>query len=184
MPVLGAGGAVEAVAGSTRDITDRRQAAAELARLREEERESARQKQTILESITEGFVAVDSEWRFSYVNAPAERMYGMGREELIGKDFWQVFPEALGTVFEREYRRAMADRTLARVEARFDRLNGWFEVNVFPVSDGGLSFYFRDITERKRAEEATERRASSSRSSPRSRPASTRPTTSTPSSAS
>jgi PAS domain S-box-containing protein len=122
-------------------------------------REGEGHRQTILESITEGFVAVDSEWRFSYVNAPAERMYGMRREDLLGKDLWDVFPEALGTVFEREYRRAMSDRAQGRVDARFDRLDAWFEVNVFPVSDGGLSFYFRDVSERKLAEAAKGRRA-------------------------
>jgi PAS domain S-box-containing protein len=145
-PVTDDEGRVLFIAPTGMDITDRKRGVEEL-------REAEQRTRTVLGSITEGFVAVDSRWHFTYLNAQAERIYGMRREELLGKCFWVVFPEALGTVFEREYRRAMEHRVLARVEAPFDRLGGWFEVNVFPADDGGVSFYFRDITVRKRAEE-------------------------------
>jgi PAS domain S-box-containing protein len=128
-----------------RNVTERKRA--------EEDRRAAEHRtRTVLESINEGFVAVDSTWHFTYMNARAERMYGMRREDVLGRSLWDVFPEASGTVFEREYRRAMADRVMARVDAPFDRLGAWFEVNVYPVGDGGLSFYMVDVTERKRAE--------------------------------
>ena len=151
-PVTDEDGRVIFITATGTDITDRKRAEEEL-------RAAEQQTRTVLESITEGFVAVDSDWRFTYLNARAEHIYNIRRGDLIGKDFWEVFPEALGTLFEREYRRAMADRTLTQVEAPFERLNGWFEVNAYPVKDGGLSFYFRDVTDRRRAEEAREQRA-------------------------
>ncbi|HYD19668.1 MAG TPA: PAS domain-containing protein [Patescibacteria group bacterium] len=112
---------------------------------------------TIIESITDAFVSVDSKWRFTYVNARAEKIYGRSRETLIGRDFWEIFPEARNTIFEETYRAAMAKREPCSFEAFFKPLNeSWFEINVYPRSDGGLSFYFRDITERKRFETLAE----------------------------
>ncbi len=130
-----------------RDVTER-------ARAEKELRDAEQRTRTVLESITEGFIAVDSEWRFTYLNAEAEQVFGMQRDDLFGKTLWEIFPEALGTVFEREYRRAMNDRVPTRVDAAFDRLKTWFEVNVYPIQDGGLSFYFRDVTARRFIEAA------------------------------
>jgi PAS domain S-box-containing protein len=135
-----------------RDVTERQQA--------EAEREAAHaQVNSILESITEGFVAVDSDWQFTYISAKAEQIYRMRREELLGKNLWEVFPEALGTVFEQEYRRSMSERVPLQVEGSFDRLGGWFEVNIYPVQDGGLTFYFQEVTKRKQAEQIVSERA-------------------------
>jgi PAS domain S-box-containing protein len=135
-----------------RDVTERRQA--------EADQEAAHtQIVSILESLAEAFVAVDSDWRFTYINTKAEQIYRMQREVLLGKNLWEIFPEALGTVFEREYRRSMSERVPLRVESSFDRLGGWYEVNIYPVRDGGLAFYFQNVTKRKQAEEILSERA-------------------------
>ncbi|MGN6546044.1 MAG: hybrid sensor histidine kinase/response regulator [Aureliella sp.] len=121
----------------------------------ERQREAAyAQVAATMESITDALVAVDADWRFTYINARAERIYHRSREEMIGRELWQVFPEILGTVFEHEYRRAMRDRVSVQLEALFQPLDAWFSVNIFPMENGGLSFYFQDVTERKRDEAA------------------------------
>lgn len=106
----------------------------------------------VLEHIGEAYVAVDAYWRFTYVNAQAEQIYKRPREHLIGNTLWQMYPRALGTEFERVYRRAMAERIESRVQAPFPQLGGWFSVKVYPLDDGGLAFYFSDVTDRHRAE--------------------------------
>lgn len=106
----------------------------------------------VLELIGEGFVSVDAQWRFTYVNGHAERIYKTQRERMLGNNIWEMFPAALGTAFEREYRRVMAERVEGRVEAPFPRLNGWMEVKIYPLDDGGLALYFTDIAQRRRAE--------------------------------
>lgn len=106
----------------------------------------------VLELIGEGFVSVDAHWRFTYVNAQAERIYKTPREKLLGSFLWDAFPSALDTVFEREYRRVMTERVEGRVEAPFPRLEAWIEVKIYPLEDGGLAFYFTDITQRRCAE--------------------------------
>jgi hypothetical protein len=106
----------------------------------------------ILEHIGEAYVAVDANWRFTYINAPAERIYRESREVVLGNNLWQMFPTACGTPFEREYRRVMAERVEGMVEGPFPRLGAWFCVKVYPLDNGGLAFYFSDVTQQRCAE--------------------------------
>jgi PAS domain S-box-containing protein len=106
-----------------------------------------------LESIQDGFFAVDGEWRFIYVNAVAERVLGISRSEVLGKSYWEVFPLALGTGLESEYRRAAAGE-VRDFENHYEPWNRWFHNTCYPRKGGGMTVYFREITERKRAEEA------------------------------
>ena len=147
VPVLDESGQIEAVAGTTRDVTERRQAEEQVQR-------SEQHLRSILESITDAFVAIDAQWRFEYVNGQAERICGMRREDLLGKSLWEAFPDLIGSRFEGPYRRAMAERRPLRIEGPFQPLKGWFEVKTFPVIEGGMSFYFRDLSEQRRTEEA------------------------------
>lgn len=136
-----------------RELLARVSGALKLSRLRRDamSREQAlrAEVENVLESITEGFVALDAEWRFSYVNAAAEKLYGQSREQLLGRDYWEVFPQVAGSVFEAPYRRAMAERRPVTVDGPYEPLAGWFEVNVYPVATGGLAFYFRDVLQHR-----------------------------------
>ncbi|HWM88768.1 MAG TPA: PAS domain-containing protein, partial [Kofleriaceae bacterium] len=71
----------------------------------------------VLESMTDGLIAFDRDWRITYVNAAAERASGMARDRLLGKEHWEAFPAMLGTDFERELRRAMTERVPIRSES-------------------------------------------------------------------
>jgi PAS domain S-box-containing protein len=107
----------------------------------------------ILESIMEGFFAIDQQWRFTYLNPQAERLVRRSREDLIGKSIWDLFPEALASPFYTEARRAATEGTAVHFEAFYPPLNCWFESHIYPGEEG-LAVFFRDITGRKRAEEA------------------------------
>jgi PAS domain S-box-containing protein len=103
------------------------------------------------------FISFDREWRFTYVNAEAERVLGRDREELLGGDIWQLFPAAVGSDFELRYRQAMATGQPQTFEAHYpEPLNGWYEVRAWPGPDG-LSVYFLDITARREAQAEVER---------------------------
>ena len=114
---------------------------------------------TILESIVDSFAALDWDWRFTYVNATLERTVGRSRQELLGRTIWEMFPEALGTIFEREYRRAVAEDVSVAFEGYFALLDRWFAVNAYPSEDGGLTIYARDITDKKRAAAEIDRKS-------------------------
>ena len=64
---------------------------------------------SILESITDGFVALDREWRYTHINAEAERINGVPRGEQIGKTLWEVFPATRGTTLEFRLRQAVTE---------------------------------------------------------------------------
>ena len=108
----------------------------------------------ILESITDGFFALDRDWRFTYVNHTGERILRASREELLGKSHWDLFPEAKGSIGEHEYRRAIRDQVPVTFELLYEPWQHWYAVNACPTRQGGLSVYLRDITESRRAVDA------------------------------
>jgi diguanylate cyclase (GGDEF)-like protein/PAS domain S-box-containing protein len=131
--------------GVSIDVTERKRVEGEL-------RESGKRITNILESITDAFVAVDRQWRYTYINERASNTLQRTREELLGKNLWEEFPEAVGLPAYREFHRAMTSGTSVHFE-EFNPWQGiWVEINAYP-SEGGLAIYFRDITERKRHEE-------------------------------
>lgn len=105
-----------------------------------------------LESLSDGFLAFDAEWRFTHVNALGERVLGRPRAELLGKELWGEFPELEHTAFGQAYRKAMRDQVAVQVEEFYPPFDAWFEARAFPTPSG-LSLLFRDISERKRHEE-------------------------------
>ena len=125
-------------------------------RAEEELRKSGERITNILESITDAFVAVDRQWHFTYINERALTTLQRTREELLGKNMWEEFPEAVGLPAYREYHRAMTSGNSVHFEEFNPWLDIWVEINAYP-SEGGLAIYFRDITERKRAEEERDR---------------------------
>ena len=117
-------------------------------------RESNERIQRILESITDGFIVLDRDWRFTYVNGRAEEILKplrKTRSNLLGKNHWEEFADTVGTPLEEKYRQAMAEQTAISFENYYPPLQIWFELRLYP-SEGGLTIYFQDITRRKHAE--------------------------------
>ena len=134
-----------------RDVTERN-------RLEKEKSRNQREKLQILESITDAFVSLDREWRYIYVNPVAERELGKPAAELLGKCLWEVFPDAVRTIAYPEYHRAVESKIATQFELFFEPFESWLEINAYP-SETGLSVYWRNITERKRAEELIREKA-------------------------
>lgn len=134
------------------DITERKQAEEERLKLLELDRTATKRIKNILESITDGFFALDKNWCFSYLNKQAEPLLQQKREELLGHNIWQAFPDAVNSQFYHQYRRAVTERVSVEFEEFYQPLDAWFSVHAYPSPDG-LSVYFQDITKRKQAEE-------------------------------
>ncbi|MBI2953868.1 MAG: PAS domain S-box protein [Chloroflexi bacterium] len=150
---------VDYVVAVGRDATERKRAEEARTKLAEEqaaraEAEVARQRiNNILESITDAFFALDHQWRFTYVNMEAERLLRKKREDLLGQNIWEEFPQALGSTFYSEYHKAMSKQLAVEFEAFYQPYDIWVEVRAYP-SEAGLSVYFHDITRRKQTEQA------------------------------
>jgi PAS domain-containing protein len=113
-----------------------------------------RRVEAVLASISDAFFAIDRHWRFSYVNDRAEQLLQRTRASLLGCALWEEFPAANGSLFEREYRRAMATGEPVAFEAHYPPpLDAWYEVRAYPGREG-LAVYFQNITERRRAVDA------------------------------
>lgn len=118
--------------------------------LTEQLRESNRQIESILESITDAFYSVDRHWCFTYVNREAERQMGRSQEELIGTSLWDVLGQPSSRIYQ-EFNRAVEQKVPANFESFWDS-GMWIEVRAYP-SETGLSVCSRDITKRKQTEE-------------------------------
>ena len=121
------------------------------------------QAASILESVSDAFYAVDREWRFTYVNGKAEELWGRPREELLGKKIWDEFPQAVGSEPRRQIERAMEEGVTISFETLSPFLGTYISGRAYP-SANGLSVYFQDTTERRRATERLRVLAAASRS--------------------
>jgi serine phosphatase RsbU (regulator of sigma subunit)/PAS domain-containing protein len=135
--------------GAAYDITDQRDAELGVTR--------------VLEAMPAGFYSLDREWRFTHVNAAAERLLMRSRDELLGEVIWDAFPAAVNSVFEDSYRRAVAAGVPVSFHAHYPApLNGWYELRAWPNPDG-LAVYFIEVTDAhlatQRAQQAADRLA-------------------------
>jgi serine phosphatase RsbU (regulator of sigma subunit) len=110
-----------------------------------------------LESMPAAFCFLDAHWRFRYVNAEAERLMRLPRTRLVGESLRAMFPSLIGSVVETNYRAAVATGQPVTFEASLPGTGGgWFEVRMWPGSDG-VAVYVLDVTDRRDAEEAVRR---------------------------
>jgi len=132
--------------------TGMRTLVAELIRRRRQAEETCETLTRVLEATSDAFVALDADWRYTYVNRHAGRMFNRDPASLIGKHIWTEFPEGVGQPFQREYEGAVADGTPRQIEAYYAPYGRWFENRIYPYA-GGLAIFFQDVTERRIAED-------------------------------
>jgi PAS domain S-box-containing protein len=106
---------------------------------------------TALESTTDSVVVLDRDWRYTYLNQHAVAQISGGRD-LIGKGLWDAFPKAHDTPLGRGYREAMERGVPVHKEAFSVSLGRWIETHAYPSAEG-LTLFFRDVTERRQADE-------------------------------
>jgi PAS domain S-box-containing protein len=143
---------LRACIGSMLQSARRRDEAARREALEQAEQRALADRATLLESITDAFYALDREFRFTYLNQRALAHFGATREALLGKVVWDVFPITRGTIFQQEYERALREQCSVAFEAISRLSSRWVEVRAYTTPQG-LAVYFRDITDRKQAEE-------------------------------
>ncbi len=107
----------------------------------------------ILERISDGFVALDKNWNYVYVNRRAGEILGRKPEDLIGRHIWTEFPEIIDQPFYNAYYRAMEEQVTIKIEDYYSPWGRWFEHYIYPSSTG-LTIFFKEITERKKIEAA------------------------------
>ena len=141
-PVYDESGTIVKVHGAFQDITESKT-------LHLERQQLSERLATMLESITEAFVAFDEEWRTIYVNPEAERIFGRSADELLGTTLDDQVPQLVGSATETAMKQAMETRRPSTTEQFFEPLNAWFDVRAYPWTDG-IAVFFRDVSETHR----------------------------------
>src|SRR5215831_4466003 len=109
----------------------------------------------LIESIPDGFQALDSDFRLTFMNRAAEKMLERNAQGLFGATIWDQFP-ALDTDVEQLLRGVMLVRAPGFCETYYAPLGRWLSFHVNPFREG-ISILFRNISERKNAEAERER---------------------------
>jgi PAS domain S-box-containing protein len=98
--------------------------------------------------VSDAFILLRADWTVLHVNTQFERMVCRTRTDVVGRNFWEIFPDAIGTSFERELRAAMEGSVLRVFEEFSPRLGRWFHSRGYPCKEG-LAVLTIDITDRK-----------------------------------
>jgi len=127
------------------DISNRKQT--ELALYEDEKR-----LRDIIQSINDAFMGFSTDWRYLYVNDKALVILGKSRKEVLGKTIWEVFPSALGSNFENEFRVKHKGK-ITPFSFQTHHANTWWEVRITRYNSG-MALICSDITETRYAREA------------------------------
>ena len=107
--------------------------------------------QALLDNLPDPFFTLDDGWRFTSLNGKAAAFLGRDAGALLGAVCWKVYPDLLGTAFERQAVRALSEGVATTGELYHARRDRWLWAQAFPHG-GGLAVLLRDVTERRRAE--------------------------------
>jgi PAS domain S-box-containing protein len=121
-------------------------------KLEEQIQQKTAEFKDIFDRISDAFVALDKNWCYTYMNKRAGEIFNRDPKKMIGKHIWTEFPEGIGQPFYKAYYKAMEEQKYIHLEEYYPPYDRWFENHIYPSSNG-LSIFFSDITERKKAEE-------------------------------
>jgi PAS domain S-box-containing protein len=124
---------------------------AQLSIERRKHAEVMEERNTILESITAAFFAVDNNWLVTYWNNMAEKVLRTSKNETLDRNLWEVFANSTDSESYRKYHEAVETGLAVHFEDYYPPLEKWYEISAYP-SAKGLAVYFKDITERKLSE--------------------------------
>lgn len=104
------------------------------------------------DAIQEGIYIIDREWRYIYLNKQAADLIEQPREEVLGKNVWELFPEAVDLPFYQKAQYAVREQQPTHFEAFYPPLNKWFESTIYP-SEEGITVVSHDITNLRKTRE-------------------------------
>ena len=98
-----------------------------------------------LNNISDGFISLDTNWCYTFINKKAADLLGKSPEDLIGKHIWTEFPEGENLSFGKAYKKAAETQETISFEDYYEPFDKWFKNSIYPSVDG-LTIYFSDIT--------------------------------------
>ena len=126
------------------DITEKKLAQEKISKALEE-------KNTILESISDAFYAIDEHWNITYFNSEAENQLDKKWENVVGNSIWDEFPAAKETELYTIYHEVMKQKEPQSFEYYYPPVDSWYDISAYPA-ENGISVYFKNINEKKEAQ--------------------------------
>lgn len=123
------------------DVTD-------LKRLEAERNDYLARLEDTLNSISDGFLTIDRNWNIGMVNNMHEVISGYKKQDIVGKNFHELWPKAVSSAFYTNINKALTDHVVVKFEEYSPTLSKWLRLACFPTKDG-VAVYFSDITESK-----------------------------------
>jgi PAS domain S-box-containing protein len=142
---------IRAIVCNFKDITEKKAAEDEIQK-------KASEIVDVLERITDGFIALDSQMRYTYVNQQMAAMVGLSPEQMLGKYIWDLFPDAIGSKTYEAIEKAYKEQVYITNQDYYRPLNLWQENHVYPSADG-LSIFIKNFTEKKAVAEHVKQQA-------------------------
>ncbi|MCV2491201.1 EAL domain-containing protein [Geodermatophilus sp. YIM 151500] len=105
-----------------------------------------------LAAVPDAVAHLDRSWRFTYLNASAERLLDRRAEDMLGRTLLECFPTAAGRSLARRLAQVVRHGEPRVFEHLHSHQQRWYELRAFP-DPNGISVLFRDIDERRRREE-------------------------------
>ncbi|WP_367181443.1 PAS domain S-box protein [uncultured Lacinutrix sp.] len=143
------------IANQERDVFSILRYEKEYSQLKTEKQELEKnltsQLETSLNNISGGFISLDTNWRYTYINKKAAELLGRSPETLLGKHIWTEFPEGVGRSFYKAYHKAVETQETVYFDDYYEPLDKWFENRIYPSPDG-LTIYYTDITKQKKVD--------------------------------
>jgi PAS domain S-box-containing protein len=137
------------------NITEKKRQQQERRENQQKLRQAEEDLQQVLESMTDGFYTVDRNWKIKFATDKVAAMLAVNKEDYMGKNLWDCFPEAVNTKIYTQFHRAFASGMSVSFEEYNPVYNIWFDINAYPQGDV-LAVYVKDITERKNNEKRLE----------------------------
>ncbi|MEP7237045.1 MAG: PAS domain S-box protein [Ferruginibacter sp.] len=100
---------------------------------------------SLVERVSDAFIAIDKNWTYTYVNEKAGELLARKPESLIGKNIWTEFPDWVDQPFYHAYYRAMETQEYQYLEEYYPAFNKWFENDIYPSKEG-LTIFLKDAT--------------------------------------
>jgi PAS domain S-box-containing protein len=145
------------IQSTQQNVSARKKTEQQLRILNQQLEQQIEQKTSVLSSfferITDAFIALDTNWHYTYMNEKAGQIFNRDPKKMMGRHIWTEFPESLGQPFHKAYEKAMKEQQYIYLEAYYPPYDRWFENHIYPSPDG-LSIFLRDITEKKATETA------------------------------
>jgi PAS domain S-box-containing protein len=110
----------------------------------------------IIQQISDEHLTMDSNFRILSLNLAAERNLGVPRDSIVGKTHWEAFPASVGTIVEKNYRRVVAEKVDIHFKHHYvgEGYDRYLEIDAYSTDEGGVALFWRDVSERVRAESA------------------------------